>query len=76
MLVFINIDLVYINFRDVFEEFMITSCLFISYEPQSIPKNLILVQKVPLSEMNHFDLLDFSKNPYYILSAHIHHKKI
>ena len=51
---------------------MINLCLCIGYEPQSSPKNLILVQKVTFSEIYHFDLLDFSKNPYYILSAHIH----
>ena len=73
-MVFINLDLVCINFRVggiIIEEFMITLCLFIGYEPQSSPKNLILVQKVPLSEIDHFDLLDFLKKTYYILSAHI-----
>ena len=59
-----------------FEEVMITLCLFIRYEPQSNPKNLIVVQKVPFSEIDHFDLLNFSKKkPYYILSAHIRQKK-
>ena len=59
-MIFINIYLVCINFRGfVFEEAIITLCLFIGYEPQSIPKNLILVQKVPFSEMDHFDLLYF-----------------
>ena len=42
------------------EEVMINLCLFIGYEPHSSPKNLILVQKVQFSEIDHFDLLDFS----------------
>ena len=76
MLVFINLDLVCTNFRKNinFEEVMITLCLFIGYQPHICPKNLILVQKVSFLEIDHFDLLDFSKKSYYILSAHIHHK--
>ena len=39
-----------------------------------LSKNLILVQKVSFMEIENFDLLDFSKKWYYILSANIHHK--
>ena len=73
MLVFINIYLVCINFRkiNIFEEVIITISLFIGYEPQSSPKNLILVQKVPLLEIDHFDLLNFSKKSLlYLVSTY------
>ena len=62
MTVFINIDLVFINFRDFFLEVTITLGLFIGYETQISQKNLILVQKVPFSIIDRFDLLDFSRN--------------
>ena len=46
MLVFINVDLVCINFRIFFEEVMIILCLFIGYQPHICPKNPILVIKL------------------------------
>ena len=57
--------------KTTLEEVMITLCLFIGYEPQSSPKNIILVQKVPLLETDHFDLLDFSKKSLlYLVSTY------
>ena len=60
MLVFINVDLVCIIFREknIFEEVMITLCLFIGYQPHICPKNSILVIKLLFLEIDHFDLLD------------------
>ena len=62
MMVSINIYLVCIHFRGgmIFELVMITLCLFIGYEPQSNPKNVIFVQKVQFLEIDHFGLLGFS----------------
>ena len=39
-----------------------------------LSKNIILVQKVSFLEIDYFDILDFSKRLYYILSAQIHYK--
>ena len=55
----------------IFEEVMIALCLFIGCEPQSSPKNLILVQKVQFLEFDHFDLLDFSPKILIISYRHI-----
>ena len=48
MLVFIHVDLVCIHFKGGGggEEFTITLCLFIGYQPRICPKNLILVIKL------------------------------
>ena len=60
------------------EEVRIASCLFIGVEPQSSsPKNLISVQKVPLLEIDHFNLLDPPLPKIliiYLFSTYIHHK--
>ena len=39
-----------------------------------LSKNIILVQKVSFLEIDYFDILDFSKRLYYILSAQINNK--
>ena len=58
----------------IFEEVMIILCLFRGYQPHICPKSLILVQKVSFLEIDHFDLLYFSKNLIIYFSAYIHHK--
>ena len=49
MLIVINIDLVCFNFRGkglIFEDFIITLCLFLGYQPHICQKNPILVIKL------------------------------
>ena len=77
MLVSINVDLVCRIFRGGiinFEEVMIFLCLLIGYQPHICPKDLILVQKVSFLEIEHFDLLYFSKN--CIISCQPIHQKL
>ena len=50
---------------------MIILCLFIRYQPHIFPKNIILVQNVSFWEIDHFDLLDFSKKiVLYLVSTY------
>ena len=72
MLIFVNLYLVCRNFS--FFRSNDDLCIFIGYQPYICTKILILVQKVSFWEIDHSDLLDFSKKSYYILSAHIYHK--
>ena len=42
----------------IFEEVMITLCLFTVYQPHIFPKNPILVMKLLFKEIDHSDILD------------------